>query len=200
MKTTMTKMKTLFMYSVLISMLSIAIGCNDDDVPPLENEEEVIDLVRVTFSAEGKTPVVFTASDADGEGPEEFTIQRITLESNTTYTLSIEIENTVVGEDITEEVDEEGEEHLFLFAWNEGAFTSPSGDGNIDNRTDPINYNDEDASGEPLGLSTTWTTGDAASGGYFRTVLKHQPDIKSSTSGFQDGETDIDLIWDLVIL
>ena len=33
------------------------------------------------------------------------------------------------------------------------------------------------------------------SGGTFRTVLKHQPDIKTAVSGVSDGGTDLDITW-----
>ena len=184
----------------LICLAPIAFnGCKEVD-PPLENEEEVIDLVRLTFTPIGGTPVSFEAVDADGEGPGDFTIPTITLIENTEYTLAIEVENSAAGTDITSEIYTEGEEHMFFFAWNSGAFSSPAGDGNIDLREDgTVNYSDEDLSGQPIGLNTTWTTSAAGSGSSFRIMLKHQPGTKSATSTSQDGETDIDLTWAMTI-
>jgi len=77
----------------------------------------------------------------------------------------------------------------------------PAGDGNVDNRGDAVNYNDMDAGGQPVGLNTTWTTGDASTAdGEFRVVLKHQPDgIKTATSTATDGDSDIDITWTLSI-
>ena len=66
------------------------------------------------------------------------------------------------------------------------------------NRADPVNYEDEDDAGFPLGLETTWTTGNAATG-TFRVVLKHQPDIKSATSDSTDGESDVDISWEATV-
>ena len=105
------------------------------------------------------------------------------------------------GTDVTEEIKEEGTEHKFFFSFTEGAFTSPTGDGNIDSPSDAINYLDKDSLGLDLGLETEWTTkAEALSGGKFRIVLKHQDNgIKSASSSATDGETDFDLEFDLTI-
>ncbi|KXK24647.1 MAG: hypothetical protein UZ12_BCD005001928 [Bacteroidetes bacterium OLB12] len=98
---------------------------------------------------------------------------------------------------ITEEVEEESDEHLFFFAWTNNTFSDPAGDGNIDNRSDAVNYNDTDANGLPVGLSTTWTTTDVSASGTFRVILKHQPNLKSATSTATMGESDVDLTFTL---
>ncbi|NJC26544.1 T9SS type A sorting domain-containing protein [Neolewinella antarctica] len=105
--------------------------------------------------------------------------------------------NSIEGEDITTEIMEEDDEHLFFFAFAEGVFSDPTGDGNIDNRADAVNYKDVDENGFPVGLSTNWTTQASMGGGEFRVVLKHQPGIKSATSTTDDGGTDVDLTFTL---
>jgi Trk K+ transport system NAD-binding subunit len=173
----------------------------DPEAPPCENEEEIITDVTLTFTpTEGGDPVVATASDPDGEGPLDLVINGpIDLRESTDYTMTIKVENTIEGEDITEEIMEEDDEHMFFFSWTDAVFTSPAGDGNIDNRDDPVNYNDFDENSLPVGLSTSWTTEcvEENVSGKFRLVLKHQPDIKSATSTAEDGGTDLDLEWDI---
>jgi len=182
--------------SLIIGLFSLS-ACSDDDAPPAENEEEVIDQVTLIFTPTGGAPLTFSA---EGEGGVNFTIPTISLDANTEYALSVEVRNTAEGENITEEIDAEAEEHMFFYGWTNGLFSDPSGDGNIgpNSRSDDVNYNDQDANGYPVGLSTTWTTGDAATG-EFRLILKHQPDIKTATSTSNDGESDIDLVWDIEI-
>ena len=172
----------------------------DPNAPPCENEEEVIDKVTLTFTpAGGGTPVVAVASDPDGPGPLDIAVGEIRLDESTEYDLSIKVENTIEGEDITEEILEEAADHLFLFGWTENIFSDPTGDGNLDNRNDPVNYNDTDINGYPLGLSTSWTTAAGMSSGSFRLVLKHQPDgLKTANSGIEEGGTDLDLSWNIV--
>ncbi|MEP1095859.1 MAG: hypothetical protein ABJG78_12160 [Cyclobacteriaceae bacterium] len=179
----------------------ILTGCGDDDAPAEENEEEVIDLVTLTFTPQGGgTSVVATATDPDGEGVADFTLQTINLDVSSTYTLALTVQNTEEGEDITAEIEKEDDEHMFFFSFTSGIFANPEGDGNVDNRADAVNYNDEDNDGQPVGLSTTWTTADVASSdGDFRIILKHQPDIKSGTSTSNDGESDIDLTFTINI-
>jgi hypothetical protein len=106
---------------------------------------------------------------------------------------------------VTEEVEEEGDEHMFFFAWTNNTFSNPTGNGNIDARADAVNYtggaNSIDKNKKPLGLTTTWTaatlSGTTSINGTFRVVLKHQPDLKSDTSDSNTGETDLDLTFTL---
>ncbi len=190
---------------LLIALLFLFtfVACDDDDVPPEENEEEAITNVILTFSPQGGgSDVTATWVDADGEGAGDPVLTDIELAVNTTYTLSMVLTNALDPtdpEDITEEIEEEDDEHMFFFGWTDGLFSDPAGDGNVDTRSDAVNYEDPlDENGYPVGLETEWTTGDAATG-EFRVVLKHQPDIKSATSGATDGESDIDIRWDIEI-
>ncbi|NND09559.1 MAG: T9SS type A sorting domain-containing protein [Saprospiraceae bacterium] len=171
---------------------------DDPEAPECENEEEVIDRVTLTFApAEGGDTVVAVASDPDGPGPQDLVVEDIDLIQSTTYQLSIKVENTIEGEDISEEIAEEDEEHQFYFAWTEQLFSDPTGDGNIDSRDGPVNYLDFDENALPVGLSTSWTTVEGMQSGTFRVALKHQPDMKSSSSSFDDGGTDIDIVWNI---
>lgn len=178
-------------------------SCGGDDPapPPEENEEEIITDVVLRFSpAGGGTVVTASAVDPDGQGTADIEIVNdVRLAAQTSYTLEITLENSVVGESISEEVKKEADEHQLFFAWTADAFEQPAGDGNIDNPGDPADYLDMDPNGLPLGLQTSWTTGGPLSNGSFRIVLKHQPDLKTSTSSAQTGDSDVDLTWTLVI-
>jgi hypothetical protein len=195
-------------YALLFASFLLFTSCDDDDVPPEENEEETITNVTLTFTPSGGgTPVVATWVDADGEGAGDPVFTPISLDANTAYTLTIDLLNAIDPNDpesITEEVAEEAKEHMFFFGWTDALFSSPTGDGNLGagNRADAVNYEDDDDDPNdpndvafPLGLETTWTTGDATTG-TFRVVLKHQPDIKSATSDSTNGESDVDITWE----
>ena len=176
-------------------------SCDDDDDPPVENPEEVITDVTLTFTPDGGgTAIVGTASDPDGEGPDDLEVDGdITLNANTDYTLSIELRNEIEDEDVTEEIEREDDEHMFFFSFSDDLFDSPEGDGNFDSREDDLNYNDKDENDYPIGLSTSWTTAEPGSG-TFRVVLKHQPDnLKTATSGSDAGASEVDVTWDLSI-
>jgi hypothetical protein len=187
-----------------LSMLFAASGCRTKD-PTREDVPELITKATITFtpSASG-TPVTVTATDPDNVGAQDIQVEgQINLVRGTTYVLSIQLVNGLYepaqpGYDVTKQIEEEADEHQFFFAWNEGLFSDPSGNGNIDNRNDPLNYGSSiDKSGRPVGLTTTWTTANTASSGSnaFRILLKHQPQIKSATSTSSDGESDLDLTF-----
>ncbi|MEL6986418.1 MAG: hypothetical protein AAGK97_01200, partial [Bacteroidota bacterium] len=176
----------------------------DPDAPPCENEEEIITDVTLTFTpVDGGDAITAAAQDPDGPGPLPLQItEQIELNESTEYEMSITLFNSIEGEDITMEIMEEDDEHMFFFAFTEGIFESPSGDGNTDNRPDPVNYNDFDDNNLPVGLSTNWEAACAEENlsGTLQVILKHQPDIKSETSTVNDGGTDVDLTWDVTIL
>lgn len=198
--------KNIFKLNILLySLLSLIIftACEDDDVVPEEEEEmEVITDVTLIFTSDAGAVVTASAQDPDGEGVQELVVlDEIQLQAGTNYTLTFDIMNNLEtpGESIGEEIAEEDDEHQIFFAWTEGAFSNPTGNGNIDNASDPVNYNDADGNGNPLGLNTSWTAGDPTTAASFTVRLQHQPDVKTSTSGANDGDTDFELQFRLTI-
>ena len=186
-----------------VSCIAFLNSCDDDDEPTKEDTPEMITKATLTFSPiGGGAAITVTATDPDGEGVQDIAIDGpINLAANKSYTLSITLINELADPadaeyNITEEVEEEGDEHMFYFSWTNNVFSDPAGNGNIDNRADDVNYNDEDGNGQPLGLSTSWTTA-AASSGTFRVMLKHQPELKTATSTSTTGETDLDIEFDI---
>ena len=182
------------------------ITINVTDVQEEEVQLQIITDITLVFTNKvDRTDVVkASAKDPDGMGAQELQIlDTVKLTSGITYTLTFEISNALDPEDvedITEFIAEEAEEQQFFFAFTDGSFSSPTGNGNIDTASDPINYEDEDDNDNPVGLETTWTTGSALSTpGTFRVRLQHQPDVKTSTSTATTGDTDFDLTFVLNI-
>ncbi|MFT5146456.1 MAG: hypothetical protein ACI9H1_001179 [Polaribacter sp.] len=204
---TINPFKNLQLLAILFSVITI-IGCsNDDDVAPEEeNEVEVFTDVTLIFTntADNSDVVRASAQDPDGTGIQELQIlDAITLAADTEYTLTYEILNALDPSDVEnigDEILEEDNEHQFFFSFTENVFSDPTGNGNIDATADPINYNDADENGNPVGLSSVWTTGGTASSEASFTVrLQHQPDVKTATSGSNDGDTDFELTFALNI-
>ncbi len=192
---------------ILLSTLGLLSSCKKDDPQP-ENIPELITKAKLKFTPAGGAAVEVTATDPDGEGVKDIKIDGpITLIKGTTYTLSLELYNelyksTEEGYNVSDAVAEEADEHQFFFEWTDGVFSNPTGNGNIDNKSDPINYGSSvDSKGLPLGLTTSWTTSAAATSGAksFRILLKHQPEIKSTTSTSVDGESDVDLSFTIAV-
>tara|TARA_S200000501_G_scaffold73879_1_gene65780 strand:- start:2340 stop:2942 length:603 start_codon:yes stop_codon:yes gene_type:complete len=199
-------MKNIFKLNYLlfaVLTLFVFTACEEDEaVPEEEDEMEVITDVTLIFTPDAGDVVTATAQDPDGEGVLDLVVQdEIKLQSGTSYTLTFDIMNNLEspGEDIGDEIAEEDDEHQVFFAWTEGAFSNPSGNGNIDNASDPVNYNDSDGNGNPLGLNTSWTAGNPTSSASFTVRLQHQPDVKTATSGANDGDTDFELQFRLTI-
>ncbi|WP_073087420.1 type 1 periplasmic binding fold superfamily protein [Winogradskyella jejuensis] len=176
-------MKTFKLLAIPFLCLALFTSCSDDDNPTLVNEEEVITTmtIELTPTAGGNT-VTLQTRDLDGDGPNPPVITNGTLMANTTYNGSIELlDETDLNnvEDITEEVEEEDDEHQFFFTTGLGT----------------VAYADMDGNGNPVGLSFTFTTGAAASGD-FTVTLRHEPvkDAAGVSSGDitnAGGETDI---------
>lgn len=205
---TINQIMNLRLMALLFAVITIVSCSSDDDgvAPPEEEEElEVITNVTLIFTpAGGGTPVTATAVDPDGEGIQELQVAgAITLAVDTEYTLTYNILNALDPndvEDIGDEILEEDNEHQLFYSFTNDAFANPMGNGNIDTASDPVNYNDQDENGNNVGLSTTWTTpSTTTSGGMFTARLQHQPDIKTATTGANDGDTDFDLTFVLNI-
>lgn len=201
----MKKVKLHLMAALAATFLFVTACGGDDDAPDKENVVEIFTDVTLIFTNKAKASdvVKVTAKDPDGTGAKPLEVKgAINLTAGAIYTLTYEIKNALDPKDIEDlgkEILEEADEHQLFYAFTEGAFTSPAGNGNIDKASDPINYKDKDKKNYPLGLKTEWTAGAARTGGTFRVKLQHQPDLKTATSGSTDGDTDFDLTFTLNI-
>lgn len=186
----------------LLSLTGVVWSCKTKDPAP-EAIPELVTKVVLTFTPSTGVPMVATATDPDGEGVQDMVVEgTINLASEMTYALKIELINGLYGSGeegyyVSSEVEKEADEHQFFFEWSEGAFADPAGNGNVDNKNDPVNYLDKDENNLPLGLSTSWMAGPSGTSKSFRVLLKHQPGIKSSASSSQDGESDLDVTFPL---
>ena len=201
----MNKFKHYSLAAIVLAGITFT-SCSDNDVPEEENHEEIITDVKLIFTNtnDAMDVVEVSAKDEDGEGVEELTVLGgINLDADKSYTLTFEIMNKLDPndpEDIKEEIEGEDFEHQIFFGFTENAFANPIGDGNIDNASDPLNYDDKDVNNNPVGLVTSWTTGvSPVSGGTFTVRLQHQPDIKTANTGATDGDTDFELTFALSI-
>ncbi len=184
-------MKFLKLFSIIALSSLLFIACSDDDdAPEPVNEEEVITTMTITLSPQGGgTNITLQTRDLDGDGPDppDVTVSG-DLAANTTYDGSIELlnETETPAEDITEEVEEEDDEHQFFFDIG----------GGLDATTDYANF---DGDGNPLGTEFTLTAADASSGNITIT-LRHEPNKPNDgTLADAGGETDIAQTFDLTI-
>lgn len=174
----------LFTFLLLLFVSLLFSGCDNDDPKPV-NEEEVITTVQITLVPEGSgIPVTLKFFDADGEQGSIAPLITVSgaLKAGTAYSGVIELWNETENPpgNITEEVAEEAEAHLFCFG--------VSGDL-------AIAYEDEDANGDPIGLLTRWEAG-AAGTAQVTVSLRHQDGTKTGECP-GGGETDVQVVFDL---
>lgn len=186
----MKDLKYSFMLTLVFSLLFLN-SCKDDD-PIDENDEEVITTLIYTLTPTSGDMVTLTFTDLDGDGGNDPVITGGTLQANMSYTGALDLKNESESpaESITEEIEAEQEDHQFFFSTGGGLDLT-------------VAYNDQDASGNPLGLSTNLSTG-AASSGTLSVTLRHQPDksasgVKGGDISNAGGETDIEVTFDVDI-
>lgn len=186
----MKNLKYIFILNLVFSILLLN-SCKDDD-PILENDEEIITTLTYTLTPTSGDVVTLSFSDLDGDGGNAPIITGGTLQANMSYAGVLDLRNDSASpaESITAEIEAEEEDHQFFFSTNGGV-----------NLT--VGYTDQDANGNPLGLSTTLNTGTASSG-TLTIVLRHQPDKTANGVATGDitnagGETDIEVTFDLVV-
>ena len=167
-------MKAIKFLGFAIAAITVT-ACGNDDAPVLINEDEVITTVKAVFTPqEGGTAITLQSRDLDGDGPDApvLTVSG-PFETSKTYDGAITFLNELASpaDNITEEVEEEGEEHqVFIQQTGLGA----------------IAFTDEDANGNPIGLAFTFTTVDQAATGNMTITLRHEPD--KTAAGVANGE------------
>jgi len=183
-------MKTVKLLSILLCFCLFATSCSDDDDAPLPvNEEELITTLTAVLTPDsGGTDITLSFKDVDGEGGDAPVVTVSgNLIQNVTYNGVITVldESGEEVEDITEEVEEEDDEHQFFYTGSSSLNIS-------------TNYSDSDDDGNPLGIMFTLIAGNAGDGTLTFT-LRHEP--KKPNSGIDDagGETDIEVTFDITV-
>ena len=180
-------------YALLASTLIFA-SCSDDDdnTPDPVNEEEVITTLIVSLEMingqSGSDTVVMQYQDLDGDGPDAATVTVSgPLSDNTSYNGSIVLLNETESpaENITEEIEEEDDEHQFFYTVGSG----------LDVATEYANF---DGDGNPLGTMFVLNVGSASSGGLTFT-LRHEPNKPNTGLENAGGSTDIEVTFDVTV-
>jgi hypothetical protein len=187
-----------------------------DDHDDHDHENEIISKVELTFTPTGGgTPLVFEFDDPDGDGGMSGVADDIELAADTEYTLTLRFINGLEDppEDLTEEIEEEAEEHFVFII---GDVTGPAAMASNPLLTHAYADRESDygpnAVGEdlPVGLRNTITTASAGTG-KFRVLLRHLPEVNDVPQKTADlpqkvaagealpGSVDVDVVFDLMI-
>jgi hypothetical protein len=185
----------LFTPAVLAGAMLVA-ACGDDPTAPVPNETELITEVTITLTpVAGGTAITSTITDPDGPGtnPPNAQTAAITLVPGTTYNGTIEFwdrSDPSAPEDITEEVEDEAEEHRVFYTL-----------AGVTGVTVPDASLDQDSNGAPLGLTFQVVVGASATGtGTVQIVLSHYDDVPKGTGSTPSPETDVDVTFDVSVM
>ena len=185
-------MSNLRIFATVIFTTVLFVSCsNDEDITPEPiNEEEVTTTLTVTLVPDGGgTTVTLQTRDLDGDGPDAPAIDISgDLAAGVTYNGSIELlnETEIPAEDITEEVEEEDLDHQFFYTVGTGLDVTTA-------------YSNFDTEGNPLGTEFTLTAG-AVSSGTLTFTLRHEPNKPNTGLSDADGETDIEVAFDIEVI
>jgi hypothetical protein len=176
-----------FLSALILAAILLFAACEKGD-PIIPNEEELITtLVYQLTPVGGGSTITLTFKDLDGDGGTPPVILGSTLQANQTYTATLDLLNEVASpaERITDEIRAEDEAHQFFFQSSVPGLT--------------VTYSDTDANQNPVGLSTTLSTG-AIGSGSLTIILRHEPNKTASGVAEGDmtnagGETDIEVIF-----
>ncbi|MBX2892450.1 MAG: hypothetical protein KF734_16100 [Saprospiraceae bacterium] len=167
-----------FLLALLFAGLFVA-GCKDNDDG---TEQENITTVVLHFIGPGFDRE-FEWNDLDGPGGNAPTVQTIELPpltGNITCRVHVYDRSKTPAEDITEEIEEEADEHLVVYIPDASVSATWS-------------YDDTDSKGKPLGIKTKWQT-NQPSAGNLRVILYHEPTNKDNLSN-PGGEVDFDVTF-----
>ncbi len=188
----MKSLQSLFLTLLFGSFIIFSFSSCEKETPEPPNEEELITTLTLTLTPVGSgLATTFTFEDLDGDGGNDPVITEGRLSSGLTYNAYLEISNgqTTPPTDITQEVLLEAEEHQFFYESTVNGLS--------------IEYRDEDADQNPIGLQTLFTAGDPTTG-TLTITLRHQPD--KAAAGVADGditnaggETDIQVTFNVEV-
>lgn len=177
---------TTLRFTLALFLVGLA-GC--DASPGDLNDQELITQVRITLTntADAADVVVITASDPDGDGAGlTFSPASAVLRPGAMYDGTITLDDTVNGESITEEVEEEADEHLLRYAF------APSAAGTV-----TLTDRESDYGGTrdlPVGLTFRAEVAASASGsGTMNAILYHFDEAPKTSGTATSDEIDVDI-------
>jgi hypothetical protein len=184
----MIKMNRLPIHLAVLGWLLTGLFACDSSEPDDEGvgEQEFITRVLLTFNGGGET-ITAEANDPDGDGT-EFEVDTIVLTAGVSYSATTQVFDDINGENITEEIEDEAEEHQFFY--------TPGG--GISGRV-TVTVRDTDVNGLPVGLEFDLDdSGDQPAGGTLRVILSHYDEEPKNGTDRSD-ETDVDVTFPVTI-
>ena len=167
--------------TTLFCLIIFSAGCDSDEPSVGPGEMELITRVALILTG-AEENVIAVANDADGDGI-DITVDTLRLMAGASYTGIITFEDGVNNENITEEVEEEADEHQVFYELKDDLGTKIT-----------IVATDQDGNGLPIGLQfAIQVTARTASEGTLNVVLSHYDDTpKDGVTKSDESDVDID--------
>jgi hypothetical protein len=182
------------MYKFLLSIVIIVgfLACKREPEVLPTDDNELITTVELVFTDPLNVAHSFKFRDVDGDSrtqPEAF--DTLKLSRNTEYKVAIYIGDESKGTlvDITKDIEEESDVHLFVYRPNPVSLLA-------------LQIVDVDKNALPIGLNAKAKTQYFPGSGFLQVMLKHQPPLNGKvvkTGEEEVGSTDLDLSFPLVI-
>ena len=178
----------------LLGSLSLT-ACDSGEPEDGAGEEELITEVTLTLTNadDASDSVTITASDDDGDGDDvTFSPASVALRPGATYEGSIRLRDTVNDEDITAEIEDEAEEHLFRYVFQ------PASAGTASPTDTESDYTSDDENGGDFAVGLDFQAvvdEDASGSGALNAILYHFDEGPKTSSTDTSDETDIDLAF-----
>lgn len=181
--------KVIFASIFAVSVVSFS-SCKKDKPAPVPDEQELITTLKIRLNDSAGFDQTFQYKILNGYNTSSPTVQIDTLKipSGKKYhaTLTVLNESKAPTEDITQEILEKSDEHLFVF------LSTPSDVLTVSN-------GNKDSKGAALNQEFTLSSGTANSG-TFRISLMHQPTNKNGTTPQSaGGETDLEASFPFLV-
>ena len=178
--------------AVPLTLTACSSGEPDD---PGAGDEELITRVEVTLTntSDAQDAVTIVASDPDGDGEGvTYSPASISLRPGATYSGTIELRDTVNDEDITAEIEDEAEEHLFAFSLD------PASAGSITLTDTESDYTTEDDNNGDFAVGLAFqiaVSANASSDGFLNARLYHFDDAPKTRNTATSDEIDVDVAF-----
>ena len=178
----------------LLGSLSLT-ACGSAEPDDDAGEEELITQVQVTLTnaSDASDSVTITANDDDGDGAGiTFSPASVALRAGATYNGSIRLLDTINDEDITDEIEEEAEEHLFRYSFQ----PTSAGTVTITDSEDDYTEKRENGGNFQVGLRFQAAVSASATGnGTMTALLYHFGDAPKTGNAATSDEIDVDIAF-----
>lgn len=215
----MKKLITIIASVALIVLAFNACNKKESTVTPAPPGNEFLTTVELVYQNQGDATdtgrAIWRQLDPTGSTLPDTSLAILNLKANTRYNVQVLLldETKTPADTVSTEIKERQNYHLFFFqptpispsnlVISNISTDIPVSDGTVTSATGPylnlvVNRTDIDSNNPPLqiGLTDNFVTG-AASTGWLRVVLRHQPNVKNGT--FDPGSSDLDVNYQVNI-